>query len=350
MTEKWNDFLLRASLGETGAIPRNFYWESPDIIPAGSQPVQHATQTYANPQSYAQDVSQNIDYDYHNFIYVRAKNLKDGANQGTVHLYWSINTLLNYPYVWEINEIGTPVSLSAKDQGELCCNPGPIVWETVPPLSDSEHYCLIAWVQTDQHPDMPNADSVQTLAEYIATNGNWSQRNVSLIQPTLAHFKERTYWPGSKQSAEIVFEVSWSNARPNDQIELFAQKPLTDGTTIDSGRLVIDKADDKFLIKRYVESEYKSEIDVYYWAAAGQTLPPGLEIRINVHLLNDQDDQILSALGTDLVTAGLANLPALVPGGGFRPLAQLVSADRTTILCGTQVIRVGQPAGRPPIR
>lgn len=350
MSQRWNDFLLRARLSDTGEIPRQSYWESPDLIPAGSHPVQHASPTYANPQSYEQDPGKNIDYGYQNFLYVRAKNMKDGPNQGAAHLYWSINTLLNYPFVWESNEIGTPVSLTADNQAQLCCNGDAIVWETVPQLTDSEHYCLIAWVQTDQHPDTPNADSVPTLAEYIATHGNWSQRNVSLIQPTLAHFKERTYWPGSTYSAEVVFQVSWRNARPDDQIEMFAQKALADGTTIDTGRLVIDRPNGCTLIYRYVEAHYMSEIDVYYWAAAGQTLPPDLDIRIDVHFVTDQNDQPMNALGTDLVTAGLADLPALVHGGGFRPLAQLLSANRTTILCGTQVIRVGKPAGCPPLR
>lgn len=342
MTQLWDDFLLRCSLGDAGEIPRPYYWESPDIIPAGTVPVSHATQTYVTDQAYANDRGVNIKADLDNFIYVRSKNLADSANHGNVHLFWSNSQLLNFPFHWENQPIGTPLSLNASQGGEICCNEDAFVWSNVRPLAGNAHYCLISWVQTDKHPSMPGITSVRDLSLFIKQNGNWAQRNVALINPNGSYREVNTNFSEGSESAFITFELQWKNARVGDKIRAFAQKPLLNGETIDTGDITIQSPNGSQPITRYIEANYQSQVDIYY-KSDEPTVPSNLELKLNVHLHPESDDSELNHLAWPLDKSELGRLSTMLPDGSVKPLRDHLP-KRTSVLCGTQVIRATESA------
>jgi len=180
------DIFMRDNLVDGGHLPSSGpLCQSPDIIPYGDFPVPFPGALFTS--TYGQDVGQDVDESHDNYIYVRARNLNPfGLHTGRIHLYYSRSSLLLWPSLWSQNAIqtlsgGNCASVWTTTFGAIVVGDTPFKWTPLP-LPPGAHYCLIARVETQAHPNPVPADGAITdFGLYVACNPAVVWRNVTLI-------------------------------------------------------------------------------------------------------------------------------------------------------------------------
>jgi hypothetical protein len=202
MSTQYADIYMRDFSGDTGAIPsttRVAVSESPDIIPAGPNPVSNYQTLFSNnfngPYNYYQNVQQNL----FNYIYVRGFNLFPGPQTGKVYLYYAPSSLLLRPSIWIGNQLqnsnGTAnANLSASATNQVVVGDAPFYWQPATLPSSQGHYCLIAQVVTTKDPNpIPSGDNLGDFALWIANHPGIAWRNVTVVNglpaPTYSGFQ-----------------------------------------------------------------------------------------------------------------------------------------------------------------
>ena len=181
---QYNDLYFRANLGDTGTVPATgSLSSSPDIIPFGTAPTANPKKFFTD--NYSKDVGKDLIARAPNYLYLRAKNLKNGAQTGTIQLYYTKASLLLYPSLWQQNAIQTSsgassVPVSAAALGGIAVTEDPFTWK--PELISGDHYCLIGRVVTADHPNpIPQTGRISDFAAYIANNRGMGWRNISVV-------------------------------------------------------------------------------------------------------------------------------------------------------------------------
>ncbi|MDF1792350.1 MAG: hypothetical protein P1U88_10600 [Thalassobaculaceae bacterium] len=336
---QWNDFLLRSSLSDTGAIPRTFGWESPDIIPAGIIPVANPGSVYTTASSYATDPGTNLTYNATNYIYVRAKNLADGANAGVVNLYYSNSDLLNYPSNW--SQIGGDggLAISAAGNGDIVTPSQGFVWPSVPPQPANFHYCLISWVKTAAHPNPPTGDSIGNLATFISQNGNWSQRNIAIVDSNSPTFVKSVNYNQGSEAATMNFSLTWTDAPVGAQVQLVARTPVN-GHTINSELQTIQAPNTGFVIPQIdIPANYSSVMDINYYAN-GKTSTSSWNFTLNAYYFVPPSNKELTKFGQSMEAFGIGHLPIAQTNVPMRAAGEEIGPT-PAVLVGSQVIKVG---------
>ncbi len=148
---QYNGILLRQNLQDQGIMPRTGGWTaSPDIIMAGTQPIQHPQSVFSTPASYGTDPTQPVVKKATNYIYLRGKNLDTAAQAGTARVFHAPRSLFLYPQQWLDNAIKTARGAEFSDIGSIDENAigvttDPFVWM---PDDISEHTCLVGFIST----------------------------------------------------------------------------------------------------------------------------------------------------------------------------------------------------------
>ncbi|MER5491695.1 hypothetical protein [Streptomyces sp. NPDC002490] len=187
----WNDILVRDNFPDVGQTPTsNPVWESPDIIPFGSDILDFdlLESSYGGPDL---GVGHPVVHGALNRIYVRGKNLRTGCPaSGDVRLYYAPGGLLLDPRAWTpipAEGGGTTVPFTVRGggrevpPGQICVSRSAFVWPSeVPP----GHYCMIATVDTPAHPMPPRLPTFSSLVDYlnwVRYNPNVGWRNIDVI-------------------------------------------------------------------------------------------------------------------------------------------------------------------------
>lgn len=185
MSIRYLDLFVRSNLQEDNDLPRNgkTLSDSPDIIAWGDGPAEDPASSFSG--NYDQYVGKAISYGEDNYIYVRARNFKDGAQSGTVILYQSSKSNLSNPDAWTRISTGTgnnSVPVAVNDEGDIAVTEQAFVWTPDKPSSENP-YSLIAVVYTDDNPNPVNPDSMNPMdiKDLVANNGGvgWMQYAVS---------------------------------------------------------------------------------------------------------------------------------------------------------------------------
>lgn len=190
VTSTYNDLLVRDALGDNGTIPYpgSVTWQSPDILPAGINPVKDPQIFFTN--NYNQFYYGDIQFGWYNYIYVRVKNLASSPLTGQVALYYIQSNIFSLPRQWisqrvpNINHtnLGTFGLQTPIQPGAVGVIDTPFYWN-VPSLPvNGYHYCLLAQIITDAHPNpIPVTDDMFNFDTWIRSNGGAAFRNVSVI-------------------------------------------------------------------------------------------------------------------------------------------------------------------------
>jgi hypothetical protein len=182
----YDDLYIRSTLNDPGTIPRSGVGlsASPDIIPYGFMPVDNPVKFFS--ENFNQVVSKDLVYNAPNYVYLRGKNLYNGARSGVMYAYWAPSNLLLYPSTWQNNVLKTNnnvdhVPVNATASGAPYVTPEPLVWvPTYPPAY--QHFCMISRVSTDTHPNpIPKTGGYSDFANWVANNGGIGWRNVQVV-------------------------------------------------------------------------------------------------------------------------------------------------------------------------
>lgn len=193
-TTQYSDIFLRANLADTGSVPATgSLCTSPDIIPYGLAPVNDPVTFFTN--NYNQDVGQDLIANAQNYLYMRAKNLMNGPETGTLALYYSPASLLLYPSQWQNNQLKTSsgastVAVSAPSLGAVVVGADPFVWSPQMP-SPGDHFCLVGQVVTPSNPNpIPATGAISDFSTWVANNRGIGWRNVVVVDtgsPTITN-------------------------------------------------------------------------------------------------------------------------------------------------------------------
>jgi len=244
----YDSILLRQNLQDQGIMPRTGGWTaSPDIIMAGTEPIQQPTQVFTSAESYATDPTQPVVQNATNYVYVRGKNLSATAQAGEARVFAARQSLFLYPQQWLQNPLKTTAGLDTTpiaqlDENQIGVTKDPLVWIAG---DISEHHCLVGFISTDSHPfdsqKPPNAvTSLNDLAAWIGKTGGSGWHNVQFTTAGAPTFTNTTNYPGSSTPGKIQFAITCNECPVGSEVSFSCGTPLPDGTYINLPRTRIE--------------------------------------------------------------------------------------------------------------
>lgn len=272
---QYSGILLRQNLSDQGIMPRTGGWTaSPDIIMAGTQPIQGPLEVFSAQTSYASDPTQPVVKNASNFIYLRGKNLGTAAQMGTARVFAARQSLFLYPQQWLQNPILTQRQVDSSDMGLIPSNAigvttDPFVWL---PTDTSEHHCLVGFISTPDIPfesqKPPNAvTSLDDLAAWIGKTGGAGWHNVQFTSAGAPTFTNSTNYPGSDTPAYVQFTITCISCPIGSQVSFSCGTPLPDGTYINLPPTTITKTTQiGFILKYRIPANWTSPISYSYFA------------------------------------------------------------------------------------
>lgn len=280
----YDDFYLRGELDDVGEVPQQGggMCTSPDIIPVGSTPLPDPQTTLS--KGWRQDLGTDVLAGQQNYVYVRAKNLKAGANNGQAALYYTRASLILWPDQWSQNELKTEAGasssvLAAGALGDVAVGAAPFVW-TPAALPDNDHYCLIARASTTAHPNpIPGTfGSMDDWVTFIRQNPGFGWRNVALVTRDTPTFQTNVQLSVPNACELYVLLEA-------DNIPVGAAMQFTCGTPGPSPELVLPKTTINMPnmvagVYSNVPAGFASAITLSFWSN-GLTIPSGASLTLS---------------------------------------------------------------------
>ena len=280
----WDDVYFRNNLSDTGTYPQTGSSSCPDILPWGPEPQDDPVTFFAD--NYGDSWNRSLTPGIRNYIYLRAKNLKNSSQNGHVNLYWSKASLLMYPSYWAnnalLNENGDyDIPFSELPPNGIFVTENPYIW--TPGDISGDHYCMVSRVVTPDHPNPLPSDSelkdVGSLANYVGNNPNVGWRNIALgdgsgiIENTLAFSQgseeDQTYLQIEVKNAPGGSEVAFSTSKSGPNPPLVLQR-----TTVPDDQPIFQAG-----LSSLVPANFNADI-VYQYYSNGK--PPTGDFEVNL--------------------------------------------------------------------
>ncbi|MFE8595557.1 hypothetical protein [Archangium violaceum] len=292
MTTQYDDLFFRTNLNDHGEVPAPpLAYESPDIIPSGIYPISKPQDYFAS--NYDKDVGQNLVTGGPNYIYLRTKNLAQGAEGGTVSLYYTPASLVLYPDRWQKNQLKTSdqqteVYIKASKTNDIAVTDNPFVWE--PSAISNDHYCLISRVSTSKHPnDIPVVGSYSDMTDFILNHPGFGWRNVSLTDVNAPTFDTSVFYDQKSDAGRMVFQLECTNVPGGASVAFSSGTPVTDGKHIVLEKTTVPDNEGSWntSVTCDVPAYYQTNIIYSYWAN-GTKPPLGFQLKLKVmHYVDD---------------------------------------------------------------
>lgn len=272
---QYDGILLRQNLQDQGVMPRTGGWTAcPDIIMAGTQPVQQPTTVFTSTASYATDPTQPVVQNATNYVYLRGMNLNTTAQTGTARVFSAKNSLFLYPQQWLQSPLLTSRGANFSDMGSVAANAiavttDPFLWE---PSDISEHTCLVGFISTPEYPfesqKPPNAvTSMNDLAAWIGKTGGTGWHNVQFTSSGAPTFTNSTTYPPSSTPALVQFTITCTGCPVGSEVSFSCGTPLADGTYINLPKTTITKSSQiGFVLDYNIPAGWTSPIAYSYFA------------------------------------------------------------------------------------
>lgn len=184
-TSQYDDLLCRASLADTGTVPRTPpLEESPDVIPVGSSGVDDPAVYFT--ETYDQNVAKPVVADENNLIYVRGRNLGEAAQNGDVYVYWARAEELNDPSRWKGNQLLTEdghgsFRVTDVEPQAVAVATTPFTWTPDASLADTD-VVLLGVLSTNDHPNpVPALRSPLDFKRWISRRGGVGALRTTVI-------------------------------------------------------------------------------------------------------------------------------------------------------------------------
>ena len=186
----WNDFYFRGSTSDaysTASRNSGALCSSPDILLGGNIPL--SAQQISSYKTMSTNAPGDIYYKQPNYLYLRGHTNKEIAGPAQLHLYHVSSNLILNPSMWLYTQStqtptvdgATQLDLSTIPAGDTVFPTG-FLWQNPDSPSSGNHYCMIAWMQTELHPDSPDDTyTANSWANFINQNPNFGWRNVNFV-------------------------------------------------------------------------------------------------------------------------------------------------------------------------
>lgn len=232
MAEQWSGVVVRCTTSENGQVPRSTSANSPDIIIAGTNPLEDPSML-TKPENYGNAYDNSLYIGLPNYLYVRGKNFTGNGLDGSWNLFWATPNILLYPYLWEDNQLATsagnknpPFSIPA---GKIGASTDAFTW--VPP-DTSDHYCMIGLANTPDHGNpLAGVTNITSLADVLANNANIAQRNVHMVRGALPQLVDKARYDQGSEGATVDLAVLFENLPKGSSYTVSSGTPL-DGKTL----------------------------------------------------------------------------------------------------------------------
>lgn len=272
---QYDGILLRQNLQDQGLMPRTGGWTaSPDLIMAGTQPIQDPQTVFSASASYQSDPTQPVVQNAPNYVYLRGKNLNAAVQPGTARVFAARQSLFLYPSQWLQNPLLTARQADSSDMGSIEPNAigvttDPFVWT---PTNIGEHTCLVGFISTPDYPfesqKPPNAvTSLNDLAAWIGKTGGAGWHNVQFTDSGAPTFTNTTTYPPSSTPAKIQFAITCISCPIGSEVSFSCGTPLPDGTYINLPPTQVTKSTQiGFVVDYDVPAGWTSPISYSYYA------------------------------------------------------------------------------------
>ncbi|MCP1846147.1 hypothetical protein ACVIHI_009074 [Bradyrhizobium sp. USDA 4524] len=278
---QYNGVLLRQNLQDQGLLPRTGGWTaSPDLIAAGTQPIQNPAAYYSSAGSMGKDLTQPVVINATNYFYLRGKNLGTKTVPAEGRIFFAPQSLFLYPQQWLNNGMKTAKgaefsAISSIEPNAIGVTTDPLIWLAP---NTSEHTCLIGFISTAGFPFAsqrpPNAvHSLDDLAAWIGKNGGTGWHNVQFTSAGSPTFTNYTTYPASSKPAKVQFVITCLGCPVNSQVSFSCGTPLPDGTYINLPLTTVTKSDQFGVMLQYdIPAGWTSSVTYSY---KDNGLPPG---------------------------------------------------------------------------
>lgn len=338
---QYDDLFLRGNLSDNGEIPKpGTQFQSPDVIPYGPGPVVDPRTTFAN--NYNQYVAKPLQINAQNYLYLRAKNFKDGPQEGTASIYYAPANIILFPSVWRENILstsdgrtGTPVR--AAMYGDIAITTDPLTWiPQVPP--PETHYSLIGLVATPEHPNpIPNINSIDDLAIWLAKNGGIGMMNVQSVTAGSPTFTSTVPYQQGDRAYRVAIMIECVNVPMGSWVGFSAGTPTGDMPIFLPKTEVTSEPNFQAGITTNVPENYATHI-AYSWWSNGKEIPPGATITLRAYVVSEGND-VIAELSRSTTHLGLNNAALYTYEKGFVRAGSLADSPRL-IPVGSHTTRI----------
>ncbi|MFC1613978.1 C1 family peptidase [Gemmatimonadota bacterium] len=284
---QYDDIYMRDSMNDSGTIPvQNVTSCSPDIIPYGTLPATNPQTLFK--QNWNSDVGQPVSVNTGNYLYVRGKNLHQGAQDGTISLYYTENTLLSWPKYWK------PILLESKQDktkvhaaavGDIVVGEDPFFWTPAPP-SPGQHYCLISAVETAEHPNpVPQINTTIDYVKFLSEHPETAWRNLNLIYPKDPPDWQDVYpYEQGVEQSMMAFMIECFKIPVGCQVEFKCGTAGPEPPIVLDKSTVVNSSYEAFLVHSTIPADFSSEITFSFWSN-GKKVPEGADIKMSAGTL-----------------------------------------------------------------
>lgn len=274
MSSSYDDLFVRSNLKEDNTLPRSGQplSDSPDIITWGSSQAEDPAVLFSD--DYNNNVSKAISYGTDNYIYIRAKNFKDGgAQRGTVIVYVSSKSNLSNPTAWTRLTTKTgnnSVPVGGEQKGDVAVTEQPFVWAPSKPSSE-DPYSLIAVVYTDEHPSPVNIDApdFSGIQDLVADNGGVGWVEYAVPKPPekgLTSTSTTTISLDNREGDKLSFMVRCNNVPVGAQLAFSTDKADADGDAISLPRTTVTTPNMEPAIPVTLDANYTAKVTLELYA------------------------------------------------------------------------------------
>lgn len=231
----YKDFFIRDNLADTGNEPVTSFYvsHSPDIIPVGDATL--STSELVSGWTKGTPVPQDLNALQFNNIYLRTKNLYNGANTGKAYLYWMDPTLMAQPTKWSIvpnNETkgGQKLdygTLKASAQGQVTPTSQPFTFYIKTGMP--KHFCFVAFIKGSHDTrTFPTTDWTdwRDFVRWVKNNANVGWHNVNILTEVPSENKpvSASMYNPNKMTTPYGIKAIWQNFPNGTQVFLYTLK------------------------------------------------------------------------------------------------------------------------------
>lgn len=274
----YRDLFLRQTLSE--ASPNHFGGPaSPDVIPAGTNPVDPKVFV----ETYGQDLGQAVVSDKSNFIYVRSRNAADESKLGRLFACAAPETLLAWPdeliplktqdgrsYL----ELTVPPQAVGVSSGPFVYNPG------------DKGVQLAAYVITREHPvELPKLSSIVELSEFFHTTPAYAQRSVAFGFPDAAPYRFLGAFQQRDVQARMMFSIRCINCA-GFSVGLL---PQSGDPTVEIEMTTVEQANQGIGTEVMLGSGFETRLELVV-DPKGVPISADASVRLSVYLATENSD------------------------------------------------------------